>query len=131
MCAASFFRIKIKVDDDKNRGERSWDEMTKRDYYDILGVKKEAKDQEIKSAYRKLAKKFHPDANPNNAEAEKLFKEVTEAYNVLSDAEKRRLYDKFGHAAFDGSMGDDPEGFARAREQAFQGRKYTDRKSVV
>ena len=99
--------------------------MTKRDYYDILGVKKESKEQEIKSAYRKLAKKYHPDANPNNAEAEKLFKEVTEAYNVLSDAEKRRLYDKFGHAAFDGSMGDDPEGFARAREQAFRGGRYT------
>ena len=99
--------------------------MTKRDYYDILGVKKEAKDQEIKSAYRKLAKKFHPDANPNNAEAEKLFKEVTEAYNVLSDAEKRRLYDKFGHAAFDGSMGDDPEAFAKAREQAYQSGRFT------
>jgi len=95
-------------------GERN---MKKRDYYEILGIGKNAKEQEIKRAYRKLAKKYHPDANPDNAEAEKIFKEVTEAYNVLSDAEKRRLYDKFGHAAFDGSMGEDPEGFSRAREQ--------------
>lgn len=99
--------------------------MKKRDYYDVLGIGREAKEQEIKSAYRKLAKKYHPDANPGNGEAEKNFKEVTEAYNVLSDAEKRRLYDKFGHAAFDGSMGDDPEAFARAREQrAYGGWSY-------
>ena len=94
--------------------------MAKRDYYDILGVKKDAKEQEIKSAYRKLAKKYHPDSNPNNKQAEQMFKEVTEAYNVLSDKEKKRLYDKFGHAAFDGSMGSDPEAFAREREQYFR-----------
>ncbi|MBP5223292.1 MAG: DnaJ domain-containing protein [Lachnospiraceae bacterium] len=87
--------------------------MAKRDYYEILGVPKSAKDQEIKSAYRKLAKKYHPDSNPDNRRAEQLFKEVTEAYNVLSDAEKRKLYDRFGHAAFDGSMGSDPEAFAK------------------
>lgn len=91
--------------------------MAKRDYYDILGVGKEAKEQEIKSAYRKLAKKYHPDSNPNDKKAEQLFKEITEAYNVLSDKEKKRLYDKFGHAAFDGSMGDDPESFAREQER--------------
>lgn len=91
--------------------------MAKRDYYDILGVKKDAKEQEIKSAYRKLAKKYHPDSNQGDKAAEQLFKEITEAYNVLSDKEKKRLYDKFGHAAFDGSMGDDPEAFAKAREQ--------------
>ena len=91
--------------------------MAKRDYYDILGVKKDAKDQEIKSAYRKLAKKYHPDSNPNDKNAEMRFKEVTEAYDVLSDQEKKRLYDKFGHAAFDGSMGNDPEDFARRQEQ--------------
>ncbi|MBR6478230.1 MAG: J domain-containing protein [Lachnospiraceae bacterium] len=91
--------------------------MAKRDYYDILGVKKDAKEQEIKSAYRKLAKKYHPDSNPNDKQAEQLFKEVSEAYNVLSDKEKKRLYDKFGHAAFDGSMGEDPEAFAKAREE--------------
>ena len=94
--------------------------MAKRDYYDILGVKKDAKEQEIKSAYRKLAKKYHPDSNPNNKQAEQTFKEVTEAYNVLSDKEKKRLYDKFGHAAFDGSMGSDPEAFAREREQYYR-----------
>ena len=91
--------------------------MAKRDYYDILGVKKDAKAQEIKSAYRKLAKKYHPDSNPNDKKAEQLFKEITEAYNVLSDAEKKRLYDKFGHAAFDGSMGEDPEAYAKAQEE--------------
>ena len=78
----------------------------KRDYYDVLGISKQASNQEIKKAYRKLAKKYHPDTNPGDEEAEKLFKEVTEAYNVLSDEEKRKLYDQFGHAAFDG--GTDP-----------------------
>lgn len=86
--------------------------MTKRDYYDVLGIPKKANNQEIKSAYRKLAKKYHPDTNPGDAKAEQLFKEVTEAYNVLSDEEKRKLYDQFGHAAFDGSMGDDPGKYA-------------------
>lgn len=87
--------------------------MSKRDYYEVLGVKKDAGKQQIKSAYRKLAKKYHPDTNVGDAKAEQLFKEVTEAYNVLSDEEKRKLYDKFGHAAFDGSMGNDPEEFNR------------------
>ena len=82
--------------------------MAKRDYYDVLGINKNASKQEMKSAYRKLAKKYHPDMNKDNPEAERIFKEVTEAYNVLSDDEKRKLYDKFGHAAFDGSMGADP-----------------------
>lgn len=85
--------------------------MAKRDYYDVLGVNKSADNQEIKRAYRKLAKKYHPDTNPGDAETERLFKEVTEAYNVLSDEEKKRLYDRFGHAAFDGSMGSNPEDF--------------------
>ncbi len=77
----------------------------KRDYYEVLGVSKTASDSEIKSAYRKLAKKYHPDMNPGDAEAEKKFKEASEAYAVLSDADKRRQYDQFGHAAFDGSAG--------------------------
>lgn len=83
--------------------------MKKRDYYDVLGIPKKASDQDIKKAYRKLAKKYNPDTNQGDQRAEQIFKEVTEAYNVLSDEEKRRLYDQFGHAAFDGSMGSNPE----------------------
>ena len=77
----------------------------KRDYYDVLGVSKTADDAEIKKAFRTLAKKYHPDAHPGDAECEAKFKEAQEAYAVLSDAEKRRQYDQFGHAAFDGSGG--------------------------
>ena len=84
--------------------------MAKRDFYDCLGVKKTATEKEIKSAYRKLAKKYHPDTNPGDKQAEQRFKEITEAYNVLSDTEKRKLYDQFGMAAFDGSMGDPSAG---------------------
>lgn len=76
----------------------------KRDYYDVLGVNKHADEKEIKHAYRKLAKKYHPDTNAGNADAEQKFKEVTEAYNVLSDKEKRQLYDQYGFAAFDPNM---------------------------
>jgi molecular chaperone DnaJ len=70
----------------------------KRDYYDILGVARGASEQEIKSAYRKLALQYHPDRNPGNSEAEEKFKEAAEAYSVLSDAQKRVNYDRFGHA---------------------------------
>lgn len=77
----------------------------KRDYYEVLGVSKTAGDDEIKKAYRQLAKKYHPDANPGDKEAEVKFKEASEAYAVLSDAEKRRQYDQFGHSAFDGGAG--------------------------
>lgn len=79
--------------------------MAKRDYYEVLGVSKNANDAEIKKAYRKIAKQYHPDANPNNQEAETKFKEATEAYEVLSDSSKRQTYDQFGHAAFDGAAG--------------------------
>lgn len=77
----------------------------KRDYYEVLGVEKSADDAALKKAYRVLAKKYHPDVNPGDAEAEKKFKEASEAYAVLSDPEKRRQYDQFGHAAFDGGAG--------------------------
>lgn len=93
--------------------------MAKRDYYDVLGINKNASKQEMKSAYRKLAKKYHPDMNKDNPEAERIFKEVTEAYNVLSDDEKRKLYDKFGHAAFDGSMGADPNQYTNSNDSFF------------
>ena len=77
----------------------------KRDYYEVLGVDRSADDATIKKAYRQLAKKYHPDANPGDKEAEAKFKEASEAYAVLSDSEKRRQYDQFGHAAFDGGAG--------------------------
>ena len=77
----------------------------KRDYYEVLGVSKGASDDEIKKAYRGLAKKYHPDMNPGDKEAEAKFKEANEAYDILSDKDKRAKYDQFGHAAFDPSMG--------------------------
>ena len=83
---------------------------SKRDYYEVLGVGRDADDAAIKKAYRVLAKKYHPDMNPGDAEAEKKFKEASEAFAVLSDPEKRRQYDQFGHSAFEGGAGG-PGGF--------------------
>ena len=83
----------------------------KRDYYEVLGVSKGASDAEIKKAYRVLAKKYHPDSNPGDKEAEAKFKEASEAYAILSDADKRRQYDQYGHAAFDQGGGAGAGGF--------------------
>ncbi len=83
----------------------------KRDYYEVLGVDKGADDTAIKKAYRSLAKKYHPDMNPDDKEAEVKFKEVNEAYDVLSDADKRAKYDQYGHAAFDPAAGGAGGGF--------------------
>jgi len=90
----------------------------KRDYYEVLGVTRTATDVEIKSAYRKLAMTYHPDRNPNNPDAEDKFKEITEAYAVLADGEKRSLYDRFGHAGVSGSAAG-PAGFDPAIFQDF------------
>jgi molecular chaperone DnaJ len=79
--------------------------VSKRDYYEILGVGKDARDPEIKGAYRKLALKFHPDRNPDDPHAEENFKEASEAYSVLSDAQKRAAYDRYGHAGLQGAAG--------------------------
>jgi molecular chaperone DnaJ len=79
--------------------------MSKRDYYEILGVTKSANDEEIKKAYRKLAIKYHPDKNPDDKQAEERFKEAAEAYEVLSDADKRQRYNQFGHAGVGGAAG--------------------------
>ena len=79
--------------------------MAKRDYYDILGINKSSSQDQIKSAYRKLAVKFHPDKNPGDKSAEEKFKEASEAYHVLSNSERKQNYDNFGHAAFDNNSG--------------------------
>jgi len=95
--------------------------QAKRDYYEVLGVERTANDQEIKSAYRKLAMQFHPDRNPGNPEAEEKFKEATEAYGVLADAQKRARYDQFGHAG----VGNGSDGFG------FDPNAFTDLNDVV
>ena len=85
--------------------------MEKRDYYEVLGLQKGASDEEIKKAYRKLAKQYHPDLNPDDPEAEAKFKEINEANQVLSDPDKRKKYDQFGHAGVDSSYGGGAGGF--------------------
>lgn len=99
--------------------------MAKRDYYEILGVSKDADDKQLKKAFRKFARKYHPDLNPNNKEAEQRFKEVNEAYEILSDPAKRKQYDSFGHAAFDAGF-QGSEGF-RTRTGGFDPRAAQDR----
>ena len=88
-----------------------WTMADKRDYYEVLGVEKGAADSEIKKAYHKMAKKYHPDVNPGDKDAELKFKEVNEAYAVLSDSDKRSKYDAYGHAAFDPANGGGDGGF--------------------
>src|SRR6185437_9975640 len=79
--------------------------VTKVDYYEVLSVSRDASDQELKTAYRKLAMQYHPDRNPDDPKAEEKFKECSEAYSILSDAEKRAAYDRYGHAAFQNGGG--------------------------
>ena len=96
--------------------------MAKSDYYDLLGVQRSASSDDIKKAYRKLAMKYHPDQNPDDAAAEQKFKEISEAYDVLSNGQKRAAYDQFGHAAFDQTGGPGPGGF----EFSFGGGSFAD-----
>ena len=102
------------------RGKKVKTVSAKRDYYEVLGVSKTADASAIKKAYRKLAKKYHPDSNPGNKAAAERFKEVTEAYDVLGDEKKRKLYDQFGHAAFDEGAGQ-ADGYGNAQGNPFQG----------
>src|ERR1017187_3238742 len=93
--------------------------VTKADFYEVLQVSRDASDQELKASYRKMAMQYHPDRNPNNPAAEEKFKACSEAYQVLSDAEKRAAYDRYGHAAFQGGGAAGGNPFAGA--QGFQG----------
>ncbi len=101
---------------------------TKRDYYDVLGLKKSASEADIKKAFRKLARKYHPDVNPGDKTAEQKFKELNEAYEVLSDSKKRQQYDQFGHAAFSGgfdpNQGPGAGGFGGFRTGGSGGAEY-------
>jgi len=107
---------------------------TKRDYYEVLGLNRNATSAELKKAFRKLARKYHPDVNPNDKASEQKFKEMNEAYEVLSDPKKRKQYDQFGHAAFEQGFGQGPppgggfgfEGFGGQGTGGFQGRGFED-----
>ena len=92
--------------------------MAKRDYYEVLGVSRGADEKDIKKAYRRVAMKYHPDRNPDDPDADDKFKEATEAYDVLTDSEKRAAYDQFGHAGVDQSMGGGAGGFGGGRTGA-------------
>src|SRR5213593_4334218 len=103
--------IVLRLSDRSNSCAKTPAPMAEKDYYDILGVKKTATDDELKKAYRTLAKKYHPDKNKGNKEAENKFKEISEAYAVLSDKEKREQYDRLGREAFSGGSPFGPGGF--------------------
>ena len=110
--------------------------MSKRDYYEILEVTRTATDQEIKSAYRRLALKFHPDRNPGDKAAEEKFKEAAEAYAVLADTDKRHMYDRFGHAGLGGAAtgGFDPNvftGFDQALIKVDPDLRYSELMQVI
>src|SRR2546429_9962215 len=93
---------RVRFADDATRGNTGWDAgMSKRCYYDVLEVDRSANDGELKSAFRKLAMKWHPDRNPSDKSCEVRFKEINEAYEILKDPDKRAAYDRFGHAAFE------------------------------
>ena len=98
--------------------------MEKRDYYEVLGVAKNATAEEIKKAYRKKAIQYHPDKNPGNKEAEEKFKEAAEAYEVLSDADKRARYDQFGHQGLGGAAGGGFSGGGMSMEDILAFRRY-------
>ena len=93
--------------------------MAKRDFYEVLGVSKSATPEEIKKAYRQQALKYHPDKNPGNKEAEEKFKEAAEAYEILSDPQKRQRYDQFGHAGVGGASGGGFSGHGMTMEDIF------------
>ena len=93
--------------------------MEKRDYYEVLGVQKNATEAELKKAYRKLALQYHPDKNPNNHEAEDKFKEAAEAYEVLTNPDKRSRYDQFGHAGMKGGAGFGGHRFGMSMDDTF------------
>ena len=93
--------------------------MAKRDYYEVLGVAKGSSEAEMKAAYRKLAMQHHPDRNPGDATSEHRFKEISEAYDVLKDGDKRAAYDRFGHAAFEQGMGGGGPGFGAGFASSF------------
>ena len=100
--------------------------MSKRDYYDVLGISKTADAKDIKAAFRKLAKTYHPDSNQNDKSAEEKFREIGEAYEVLSDEKKRAQYDRFGHGAFEGGRGGGGGGAGAAGFEGFGGASFSD-----